>query len=342
MPQHAPRSFGRLSSSLISNIQIILSSWGCADPALFPSVAYPSSHNRLDLPGGRSTLTGTPDFTTLSASLDNHLQEPLPDFLYHYTSQEGLLGIIGSASLWATNISYMNDVTEFDVSLRVIRDRLSKEYQHHEIEGFPGSDPIRKRKWLAHRLWTFAQKIDSSDISVVCFCEDGDLLSQWRGYGSGYGYSLGFLTNKLKELADNAGFVFGRCIYNAALQAKIVDEIVESLLSNPSYPGNLYEFTKLLKYVAFFKNELFKEEREWRLVSFAPIEPNLTNFRKGKSMIVPYTSFDLAKDQHLSINHVYVGPCPHNELSRKSVEEMLLRNNINVWVHASSIPFRDW
>lgn len=113
----------------------------------------------------------------------------------------------------------------------------------------------------------------------------------------GYGYSLGFVTDKLKELADDAGFVLGKCIYNTALQVKIVDEIVESLLGGPApgHPGNLHEFAKFLKYGAFFKNESFKEEREWRLVSFAPIEPNVPKFRKGKSMIIPFTSFDLAR-----------------------------------------------
>lgn len=289
-------------------------------------------------------MTGTPDFTTLSASLDNHLKQSLPHVLYHYTSQEGLLGIIRSSSLWATNINYMNDATEFDVSLRMIRDRLSKEYQHHEIESWPGSDPVLIRKCLAHRLWTFLQHIDSADISVVCFCEEGDLLSQWRGYaGGGYGYSIALDTSRLKGLADNTGFLFGRCIYDASLQDRIVNEVVASLLSHPSPGGpcNLQEFSTLLKYGAFFKNASFREEREWRLVSFFPGKSEDIRFRKGKSMIVPYTSIDLATAEHRAIDHVFVGPCPHQELSHKSVERMLLQENINVWVHSSSVPFRD-
>ena len=31
------------------------------------------------------------------------------------------------------------------------------------------------------------------DEYIACFCENGDLLSQWRGYGAiGNGYALGF------------------------------------------------------------------------------------------------------------------------------------------------------
>lgn len=33
--------------------------------------------------------------------------------LYHCTTQAGLLGIVGSRSLWATEAKYMNDLTEY-------------------------------------------------------------------------------------------------------------------------------------------------------------------------------------------------------------------------------------
>lgn len=35
-----------------------------------------------------------------------------PDVIYHYTNQDGLLGIIGNNTLWATNILYLNDYKE--------------------------------------------------------------------------------------------------------------------------------------------------------------------------------------------------------------------------------------
>jgi hypothetical protein len=37
-------------------------------------------------------------------------------------------------------------------------------------------------------------------IFVVSFCPDGDLLSQWRGYGQSGGYAIGFDANILKGL----------------------------------------------------------------------------------------------------------------------------------------------
>jgi hypothetical protein len=73
---------------------------------------------------GHLPLTDTPDPPIFSATFAEHLQRPVPEFLYHYTSQDGLLGIISSASLWATNISYMNDATEFHRPLRNYGDSL--------------------------------------------------------------------------------------------------------------------------------------------------------------------------------------------------------------------------
>ena len=35
-----------------------------------------------------------------------------PKILYHYTTMDGLKGIIASKSLWATKIQYLNDASE--------------------------------------------------------------------------------------------------------------------------------------------------------------------------------------------------------------------------------------
>ena len=42
------------------------------------------------------------------------------------------LGIIGTGSMWATNIAYMNDSTEFEVALRLIRESLYRGVQTDE------------------------------------------------------------------------------------------------------------------------------------------------------------------------------------------------------------------
>jgi hypothetical protein len=93
-------------------------------------------------------------------------------------------------------------------------------------------------------------------------------------------------------------------------------------------------------YGAFFKHPSFEQEQEWRLVSISSAYPPF--FRQGKSMIIPYTPLRISSVLNGGINHVFVGPCPHMELSMRSVRDMFGIKNINVAVHPSSIPFRDW
>ena len=40
-----------------------------------------------------------------------------PEYLYHYTSQKGILGILQTNKLWMTNILYLNDSSEFTYTL---------------------------------------------------------------------------------------------------------------------------------------------------------------------------------------------------------------------------------
>jgi hypothetical protein len=284
-----------------------------------------------------------PDGLFFSPAFAKHLQQPPPEFLYHYTSQDGLLGIIQSRALWATNISYTNDATEFELSLGLLKDRLFNEMGI----GLAAADTARSTrhnhiKSRAEMLWKRVNMITGPNICITCFCKKDDLLSQWRGYsGGGYAYSLGFKTSELQKIASRAGFLLGKCIYDTDLQTQIIEEIVQHLLGNgPSAkPPRIKDFEPLLTHGAFFKDPSFEEEQEWRLVSAFPAD---LRFRKGKSMIIPYTSLDISAGENLCIRHARVGPCPHMTLSTQSAQIMLAHNNINVLVDRSAIPFRDW
>ncbi|MGQ1796999.1 DUF2971 domain-containing protein [Kocuria oceani] len=102
------------------------------------------------------------------------------DTLYHYTNTEGLMGIVGNKEIWATDVRYLNDKSELMVMLDFMQQRWGEKIESIEI---------------AEMITPLKQAIFSSresSVFVSCFCEEGDLLSQWRGYGSPGGYSLGF------------------------------------------------------------------------------------------------------------------------------------------------------
>src|SRR5262245_39760281 len=67
---------------------------------------------------------------------------PLPrDLLYHYTTQAGLLGIIESGALWASNVRYLNDRGEFGHAMGIAEKLLpldgatSKDLRWHMRRG---------------------------------------------------------------------------------------------------------------------------------------------------------------------------------------------------------------
>jgi len=53
--------------------------------------------------------------------------------IYHYTSLQGLLGIIESRSIWTTNIIYLNDTSELNYATKLFNEEVKnfKEKDHN-------------------------------------------------------------------------------------------------------------------------------------------------------------------------------------------------------------------
>jgi hypothetical protein len=150
-----------------------------------------------------------------SNTLRSHLELEPHKFLYHYTTQDGILGIVGRSEVWATKVHYMNDSTEFSLALKIAEDTITRGWSVRDIAALPEQPSLR----LAHKLCRAIDRIANVNLFVACFCEDSDLLSQWQGYTRGsYGYSIGFDTSKLRTRAASGPFRFrlAKCIYDDA------------------------------------------------------------------------------------------------------------------------------
>lgn len=191
---------------------------------------------------------------------------PTPSTLYHYSGQTGLLGIVQTRELWATKIQYMNDATEFGLALGMMR---------QELENISTSTHHPGQKAAAIKLQKSLQGIEDINIFAACFCEKGDLLSQWRGYAGGdHGYAIGFDPDALMQIADRFEFRLGPCIYERAVQRSIIQEAVSHCLDSEldlsaekrwGFHGPLADI--LFRCGVYFKDASFAEEKEWRLVS---------------------------------------------------------------------------
>jgi hypothetical protein len=286
-----------------------------------------------------------------------------PDgLLYHYTTPEGLLGILGDKDkkIWATHYRYLNDASEGQIVSKLLFQELAKRI---------GDEGVISQGE------TILFEITSQDYYATSFSEDGNLLSQWRAYsGKSGGYSIGFSPNYLKAIGQHFSENIPGPHYspdNPLIPCQYFDDDVERQLKGKiqkvvdSYieeaerikrtlpsteqvgrhtPAGiaLRHFWDFSRDCAVTKDYAFHEEREWRLVVHLRQFGNEVFFRQGSSMLIPYLKIPLTcPEQRLEIKRLFIGPCPNPAEARKSVEMLLKKQDIYcVDVKDSMIPYR--
>lgn len=279
-----------------------------------------------------------------------YAQQPT-DTLYHYTSLGGVLGIVGSGVLWASDIRYMNDSAE----LRHTADLVKRDVEQRIASGHPYPGLLNAfLDWVQHRI------TNGHILFGASFRSHGNLLSQWRGYSSvGKGASLGFNAESIKACAAAQGFKLGRCVYDSAEQQHLIGQMVDAVEAQAEPPPQgsaiaqreqwFQRFrhleTDLLRIAAILKHPSFEEEQEWRLVS--PVVSDYPDaqvyFREGRSMLVPYMKFRLAEPgERMVLDHVYLGPTPNISLSMNSMKMCLMKHGIQPaqGIDYCQIPYR--
>jgi len=204
--------------------------------------------------------------------------------LYHYTNSRGLLGIVGSQGILASDAACLNDHSE----LRYVDQVLSKVGQSLEVRTEPG-------RLLKEQLSTGnARAAFRVGAFIASFSADPDLLSQWRAYAAdGAGYAVGLPRNSQLYVLDEVpeDDEFGpREPWPAPLQQVIYDEREQQAFLEPyvravvslleSYAEAVsaedgvgavrYAVTKVGMIAEHFapriKHPGFREEVEWRAV----------------------------------------------------------------------------
>jgi len=273
--------------------------------------------------------------------------------LYHYTTFTGLLGIVKSKSLWASDIRYMNDSAE----LRHTADLIRMEVRERIEAGHPDSALLTQFvDWVAHRI------TNGHLLFGASFRSQGNLLSQWRGYSTpGRGVSLGFSPESILRCAARQRFMVGKCIYELSRQRmlirKVIDAVEQLAARQAARAGKTSERavfyqeafaeveTDLLRLAAILKHPSFREEKEWRIVSPVITEDAEAEilFREGYAMLVPYIEFAIGLDNEpLAMDHLFLGPTANVNISMNSLKMFLDKNNITPkrGIEYCQIPFR--
>lgn len=227
--------------------------------------------------------------------------------IYHYTTWDGLLGILKSQSLWATHCKFLNNYSEIiffkDILVSFITSSLYNLYEKKI-----NSDGELKQKVnnagginfvVQHDTEAFVNqlyRVIGEEIYVLSFCghhkddniNNNGILSQWRGYGGDGGIVLVFDTKKVEELVkiESESFQYtisliADIVYSdnkkklkkeLSKPISIIAEDLAKVLNPANYDqieniDNLKGFLPFVNCISRYKHYGFKEENEVRIVA---------------------------------------------------------------------------
>ena len=232
-----------------------------------------------------------------------------PELLYHYTNATGLFGMLTSNKIWATNSRFLNDPTEIEYAIRLVRNVTDGELGRY---GLP--QVRRLQKSINEILDGFERE---ARVHLACFCAEGDLLSQWRGYGAvGGGYAVGIESKYLGVEVLNPNLpdpkpILRKVIYSPHVQTAIIRDWARALARlaraarTHSKTGSAVERFRMFEWyferflsecLNCFKDPAYTAEQEWRLIQFGAWggrDIGKAEFRTSGSRVVPYVELDV-------------------------------------------------
>jgi hypothetical protein len=305
---------------------------------------------------------------------------PAKGLLFHYTSTEGFKGIIEKNELWATFAYFLNDSKEILYGCRILKEALDE-----WMSSNPRPESALSRS-LAEQLKgafgdAFLNMKVVRPIFLSCFCEDDNLLSQWRAYGKSGGYSLGFQVPAadpvwglgFKPEPTTLTAVWAKVEYNENDQLNRCKSILDSILplfDDPAIVNAIAEIGPhpqcgysvifrrmvdlLLEEVVSFKSEAFASEKEWRVVvrqrerikqgeddGSKIVKPYQFRIRDG--MLIPYVRLiPPKKDDRLPITSVLCGPMNDQITATIAVPLLLQEYKFQARVSRSDISVRNF
>ena len=255
-----------------------------------------------------------------------------PDRLWHYTSAQGLNGIIqdnGKMRLFFTRSDCLNDYSEGNDVLKCYHESCSRLWKTGRIDDsfyqVIKDLEVPEFRRLKYRIpdpdlgsipLVLFDEV-KCDVYICCFSMKEDSLDMWRYYSkSDGGYALGLCTNLFYDEAktDPAGICswIGACrvIYSteekiALLSEKIV-RVYSAFLNDKEVedPRNMAKLVLQSHLECFqyqFKHECFSSEQEYRFLIYLPhtipdqVHQDLphVSFRTSNGVVVPYIECEI-------------------------------------------------
>ena len=272
------------------------------------------------------------------------------DTLSHYCGSNVFLSFIQKKELWLTSLKQSNDAKE------------GTWMRSHWLNLPPNNTP-QERKFKRALAACQDMALGDKEVLGICFSEERDLLSQWRGYANdGAGFSITFdkaiLTKIPRHVEHTTPLSFSKISYGHHDIAEINSVVKQlsdafkedaikyeegdgygSLSINFGSKGEKHSiFADAAKSLFTVKNGAFREEKEWRLFAFENLSRIVgVKYRVSKEALSPYLPLSIPIE---AIVGVTIGPT--NSTPEHVVKAVLLQNGLDrVWVRTSTASYRN-
>ena len=297
---------------------------------------------------------------------------------FHYTSLEGLKGILETRTLYFTDCEFLNDASE-----RININKTLDDFWYYERNNYDKDfkNLIKSIRFKEYQDNAYSL-IDNEFSNVPCryfvlSCSyDGDSLNMWKYYSKGNeynGYCIELftpaLTDEWIDRVTGVAVESGSVIYSDDEKFDKIKIAVEKLYevwciykrSKEMDDKIINEFTCWIQIASlFFKDKHFEGEKEKRYIAIVPVsilnqieyEYNekvykMYDFRISNGMLIPFIKMPFNTyhvENCYSIESIRVGPSGNFEQKKEGICRFIESLDYNMEIPRiikSEIPLRD-
>jgi len=284
--------------------------------------------------------------------------------LYHYCSAETFSSIIKHKSIWLSSVSQSNDSMEGCLVSKIFFEAARQSLYEKTSTTNPNLQKVLNTRHTAGAEIQYSAEKDKELIAVFeqehyglsfSLSEEGDLLSQWRGYADdASGFSIGFSKKCIEKLIKDKSATFRPTLEKInyipttntekSEHGNKIFKICKDIKDNEVHTLSVSKIMdKLTPYFYTTKNEAFSEEKEWRILAqfhYEKLEKAL--FRTANQQIIPYIEIDTPNIKDL-IKKVIIGPknkTPENVIRNFLISEKVVKKGEGDIVSNSQASYR--
>ena len=289
----------------------------------------------------------------------------LPKRIYHYTSAEGLHGILSSGTLYFTDSLFLNDRNErknFYLTLKeyLLHSDLDPLFRDVVLDRYFGENDYITRQLQA----TDPAEAGASRYFILSFSKDRDSLPMWNYYARNIhaaGYNIHFDTKELiRQLkrhplvcqlkSRRAPVLYRDVVYDQTRKVEELSQMLYQIQGCFKQAPLRAEFFRRMddmfeEMSLFYKDSAFSHEREVRIVVTTDnghvhkFDAAAYQFRNVCGIQVPYLAINVL-EKGKTITGVTAGPALAKEMAVNGVEYLLHSFGFPETCKVSSVPLR--